>query len=426
MNAPPVLTDAVPHNLPGFLAQTHHRQQGRPFAVPGMAAEDPPTVFCVGPPAVQQLFAQEHTALAVHNTPAVHSLFRRAVFTLRGKEHAAARSFLAGGLRHEVMTAYLPAVAATARQHVAAWEAQPVVRLYEVARTFTMDVCVSAILGLHAADPAALLIPDLFDRFVAGTEVPADLPSGDPIYTDALRAADELRTALRACVFRSSLAGTPSVVSKLVSARRAPGGEVVDHLLALLIAARETTASLLTWFLIECALDAPLTEALASEAQALLADPILAAHRGAAPGLRAVLAECLRLHTPNTLAIRVATQKLEVGGYTIPAGWHVAYSAPATGLLPDLHENPETFAPQRFTGLYGPRQAAGLLAFGRGAHACAGRGFAAAVTLVAVAAVLAAHRVDLLTAQRPAVLRYQPVRTPAGPVHARIHRQVHR
>ncbi|MFD6464130.1 cytochrome P450, partial [Streptomyces roseolus] len=110
--------------------------------------------------------------------------------------------------------------------------------------------------------------------------------------------------------------------------------------------------------------------------------------------------------------------------YTIPAGWHVAYSAPATGLLPELHENPEVFVPQRFTGPDGPRRAAGLLAFGRGAHSCAGRGFAEAITLLAAAAVLDSHRIDLLTTQRPAVLRYLPVRTPSGPVHARIHRQV--
>ncbi|MFD6464000.1 cytochrome P450 family protein, partial [Streptomyces roseolus] len=119
MNAPPLITDAVPHDLPGFLAQTHHRQQGRPFALPGLAAEDPPTVFCVGQPAVRELFAQEHAALAVHNSKAVHSLFRRAVFTLRGRDHANARTFLAGGLRHDAMHAYLPTVAATARQHVA-------------------------------------------------------------------------------------------------------------------------------------------------------------------------------------------------------------------------------------------------------------------------------------------------------------------
>ncbi|MGF6881755.1 cytochrome P450 [Nocardia sp. GP40] len=427
MSAPPILTEAVPRDLPRFLADTHHRHHGRPFALSGLSADDPPTAFCIGPRAVRELFTQEPASLAIHNTEGVRGLFRRSVFTLRGREHTATRTFLAGGLGREAITAYLPAVAATARHHVTEWATQPCVQLYQVARTFTMDVCVSAILGLRTGDPAALLIPGLFDRFVAGTELPAEAPSANPLYADALHAAVELRELLRSCVVRSRTAESPSVVSMLAYSGRAPAGDVVDHLLALLIAARETTASLLTWLLIECALDDQLTTAVGEDARALLADPAGAVHRGAVPTLRAVLAECLRLHTPNTTATRIATCEVPVAGYTIPAGWHVAYSAPATGLLSELWGgDPEAFAPHRFTGPQGPRRTAALLAFGRGAHSCAGRGFAEAITLLAAAAVLADHRIDLLTSQRPTVARYQPVRTPTGPVHARIHRQVTR
>lgn len=72
------------------------------------------------------------------------------------------------------------------------------------------------------------------------------------------------------------------------------------------------------------------------------------------------------------------------------------------------------------------RRAAGLLAFGRGAHACAGRGFAEATTLLLVAVVLAGYRIDLDPRQRPKVERFQPVRAPAGSVHARVRQVVRR
>ncbi|WP_249645452.1 cytochrome P450 [Nocardia sputi] len=80
----------------------------------------------------------------------------------------------------------------------------------------------------------------------------------------------------------------------------------------------------------------------------------------------------------------------------------------------------EAFRPQRFCGPEGARSAAGLLAFGRGAHACAGRGLAEAVTLLLAAVVLAGHRIDLVAGQRPQIARFQPVRAPAGSVQARI------
>ena len=423
MSLPPLVTETVPHDLPGFLTRAHLRHHGRPFALPGSSRADSPTAFCIGPLAVGELFTHERDSLAVHNTDAVHGLFGRAVFTLSGDEHTRARAYLAVGLRHEAMTAYLPAVAALAADHVTAWQARPVVALYQAARCFTMDVCLAAVLGLRPDEPVARLIRDLFDRFVDGTELPADVSDTDPNYIDALAAAEDLRTMMRECVVRGPHTGTPSVVSALAGAGRAPAGELVDHLLALLIAARETTASLITWLLIECALDPRLAAAVRDESRALLAVPAHAAQRGAAARLRAAMTECLRLHTPNATATRFATRTLTVADRVIPAGWRVAYSAPATGLLPELYDDPHTFTPGRFTGPQGAPRAGALLGFGRGAHSCAGRGFAEAVTLLAAAAVLASHHIDLLDSRRPAVARYHPVRVPAGSVAAGLHRQ---
>ncbi|MGW4368102.1 cytochrome P450 [Nocardia takedensis] len=423
MNTPPVLSDTVAHDLPRFLTQAHLNNRGRPFALPGGSRADSPTAFCIGPGAVGELFAHERDSLAVHNTEAVHGLFRRAVFTLSGDEHTRARAHLAVGLRHDAITAYLPAVAALAHDHVTAWRDRAPVALHQAVRSFTMQVCLTAILGLRPDQPTAQQIPELFDRFVAGTELPADASDSGPTRIDALTAAEDLRTILHACALRGAPAAAPSVVSTLAAAGPAPAGELVDHLLALLIAARETTASLITWMLIECALDPRLGVTGREDARGLLADPARAARRGAAAGLRAAMAECLRRHTPNTASTRIATADIAVADCVIPAGWRVAYSAPATGLLPQLYENPDHFDPGRFTGPQGVSRAGALLGFGRGAHSCAGRGFAEAVTLLAAAAVLADHRIELLDPRRPAVARFHPVRVPAGSVDAVLHRQ---
>ncbi|WP_327116921.1 cytochrome P450 [Nocardia sp. NBC_01730] len=425
MRPPPILSESPPPDLPRFLAARHHGL-GDVFALDTRAGA--PTAYCVGSAAVREMFAREREGgLAVHNTATVHTLFRRAVFTLRGREHETVRTYLSAGLRHDAVAAYLPSVAEVAHRHVSRWAEAAVVALYQAARDYTMEVCLTAILGLAADDPTALRVPELFDRFVVGAELPpTHSEGGDEVFAAALDAAVELRELLQACTVRAADSARPSVVSALIASGRAPGGEGVDHLLALLIAARETTASLVTWLLIECALDDQLADALATDARDLVTDPVQAIVRGGAPGLRRVLAECARLHTPNTIATRQAVTDVQVGGYTIPAGWHVAYSAPATHLLPELFTDPEAFHPQRFCGPDGARRAAGLLAFGRGAHACAGRGFAEATTLLLVAVVLAGYRIDLDPRQRPKVERFQPVRAPAGSVHARVRQVVRR
>lgn len=419
MKRPPLVSPPpAAADLPRFLADQRHRL-GEVFAVE--FPTHPPTAYCIGPGAVRQMFDHERAGrLAVHNTASVHTLFRRAVFTLRGREHAMARMFLSTGLRHEAVAAYLPGAAGIAHRHVTRWAQMPTVALYQAARDYTMEICLAAILSLPADDPTGPRIAELFDRFVAGAELsPAD-ESGAEVFAAAVEAATQLRELLQSCTMRAVHGAPPSVVATWGASTRAPAGAVVDHVLALLIAARETTASLITWLLVECALDDQLAAALVTDARDLVADPVQAAHRGGAPALRRVLAECSRLHTPNTVATRRALTDVQLDGYTVPAEWHVAYSAPATHLLPELFDDPRAFRPQRFCGPAGARSAAGLLAFGRGAHACAGRGLAEAVTLLLAAVVLDGHRIDLVAGQRPHVARFQPVRAPAGSVRARI------
>lgn len=418
MTSPPRLAGPPPTDLPRLLT-TMSRHLGDVLAIENPAGT--PTAFCVGPAAIGELFARERDGeLVVHNTATVHTLFRRAVFTLTGREHAEARTYLANGLRREAVAAYLPSVARVARGHVSGWTHSPGVSLYEAAREYTMDVCLSAILGLAADDIVARRIPALFDRFVAGAELPPGCEATQ-VFVDAVDAATELRYLLRRCVRRVSRLDRPSVVSALAASNTTTDGDVTDHLLALLIAARETTASLITWLLIELALDDQLAATLAPEARAVAGDPMLALSRGGAVHMRAVLAECTRMHTPNTMATRRAVSEVRIGGYRIPPGWHVAYSAPATHRLPQLFANPKLFDPQRFCGTSGARAAAGLLAFGRGAHACAGRALAEATTILLAAAVLAEHRIELAApAGRPAVGRFAPVRTPAEPTHAHV------
>ncbi|MFD4406583.1 cytochrome P450 [Nocardia sp. NPDC058499] len=417
MNLPPIVAGHPPPNLPGFLT-TQRRRLGDVFAIE--PADGAPTVYCLSSAAVAEMFAREREgAVEIHNTDVVHTLFQRAVFTLRGREHTAARTWLSTGLRHDAVASYLPTVAQIAHQHATGWTARSVVALDQAARDYTMDLCLAAILGLAADDAVAKRVPELFDLFVAGAELPPD-DSDDEIFAAAVDAATELRELLRTHLVHVTEAAPPSVLSTLLASHQAPGPAMVDHLLALLIAARETTASLITWLLIECALDDQLADAVRGEAHAVLTDPVQVIDRGGAPLLRRVLTECTRLHTPNTVATRHAVTDTRIGGYTVPVGWHVAYSAPATHQLPELFTDPHTFDPQRFCGPAGARRAGGLLAFGRGAHACAGRGFAEASTLLMAAAAFAGHRITLAAPQRPRVARFQPVRTPAGPVHATV------
>jgi cytochrome P450 len=91
-----------------------------------------------------------------------------------------------------------------------------------------------------------------------------------------------------------------------------------------------------------------------------------------------VLREAERLFPPVPIAPRVVVREVAVGGYGLPVGTRVFYSAAATHLLPGLWADPSIFDPERF----GParaeqrQEAYALIGFGGGPRVCIGRALA--------------------------------------------------
>jgi cytochrome P450 len=200
-----------------------------------------------------------------------------------------------------------------------------------------------------------------------------------------------------------------NVISRLAVNTKLPPSDVGDHLLAVMIAVRETTSSLLTWLLIELAQLPQTVLALADEAQTL--------DRAVTGNMRALLWETERRHSPNILSRRVVIDNFVTPYGLVPEGWHAAYSPAVNHLFPSLFGDPVSFRPARFGGQFGMRLAASLLTFGNGIHACPGKPFAELVAVTFMTAVLRDCRLTLTSAP-PANARYLPVKTPAFPVLA--------
>jgi cytochrome P450 len=275
-----------------------------------------------------------------------------------------------------------------------------------------------ALLGVAPHDPDDASVHYLFDAFVAATTArPGRLRFASRRYWIGRRA----RTDLLALFARRRHAPNGGVLPALVGVFDGAGhsaGEVGDHLLALMIAARETTASLITWLLIELASDGTLAERCRSEVRNARSDPGLLARRGGAPTLGAVLAETERLHSPNIISVRRARRDVHLDGFALRAGCRVAYSPAANHLDPVAYPDPYAFRPDRFAD-GGRARAASLLTFGGGVHACLGRPLAELMTLTAAAAVLRRGR-PFLPAGLPGPVRYLPAKAPARPLPFRL------
>ncbi|GLL02127.1 hypothetical protein GCM10017581_038690 [Dactylosporangium matsuzakiense] len=376
-----------------------------------------PTVFCGGAAGPAELFRVERSHLQVLNTELVHELFGSAVFNLTGERHLAARRLVLSGLRAAHLRVYARETARLARTHVARWAASPL-DLYEAARDLTMSVCVRIVLGLDNEAE----VKELFDTFVAGTLIPSTGRHDHPEYPAALRAAAELRALFRNRAEPARTSPGIDLLSRVVAhrSRADPSNAgLPDHLLAILVAMRETTASLITWMLTELARATPVAAAAASEAVAFLADPESLADHGTGPILRAVLTESERLHSPNAISLRTVVSDCRIGGYDVLRGWQVAYSPAANHLMASLYEHPGDFRPQRFSAGRSDATGSALLTFGRGLHACPGRNLAEILTMATVSAVLARYRIHL-PGDAPADISYLPVKAPRTRLEAQL------
>jgi cytochrome P450 len=135
-----------------------------------------------------------------------------------------------------------------------------------------------------------------------------------------------------------------------------------------------------------------------------------------------VMRETLRLHPAGAIAPREAATDVVIGGYDIPKGTLILWSAHLSGRDPEAWDDPLRFDPDRFEHL-GPEQQAvahaAWVPFGRGARNCIG--FALAQMELTLIISRLAQRLDV-TATTHAVPEPvgMVVNRPRGGAHLRV------
>ena len=252
-----------------------------------------PTIFCGGDTGPTALFRTERANLVVHNTSVTRELFGRAVFNLRSEEHLRARRVLLSGLVGVPLRDCMPAAIQLSKTHVGHW-LKGEFELYGAVRSLTMDACAKIVLGLRDDDPDYKALPGLFNTFVRGTEVRSSRRHTSVSFWRARRAASDLHELFDRRITVARQGRKFDVLSHMVAYLERNALDLVDlsdHLLAMLMATRETTASLITWLLVELSRADPVAGAIEQEAQYLLSHPCFLTRRDVAPILHSALLE---------------------------------------------------------------------------------------------------------------------------------------
>ncbi|MFE2756028.1 cytochrome P450 [Actinosynnema sp. NPDC059335] len=299
-----------------------------------------------------------------------------------------------------VMSRHAEAKAASWRdgQRIAVHEEMDELALANIVRVLVADDVVLDRVRFMAA--AAVVLGGLFRRITDTTGLLTRLPTrANRRYREAeafLRRTVEavIDEYLAAGADRGDLLST-MVLARDEDGRRAMSDEQVrDEVMTFLIAGSNTISNTLSWAFHELGAHPDAERRLHDEVDRVLAGRT-ATHEDVVhlDHTRRVVTETLRLRTQGLFQSRVTTADAELGGYRVPAGTVVLYSAHALNHNPGIHADPGRFDPDRWLAYREHPLAPGaFLPFGTGVHGCIGERLSWVELVISLATIAARWR----------------------------------
>lgn len=191
---------------------------------------------------------------------------------------------------------------------------------------------------------------------------------------------------------------------------------IYSELMTFLFAGHETTALSMTWAIYHLHHNQSILARLREELDALPDEqPETLA---AAPYLKAVVQETLRIHPIVTETLRKLTRPMELGEFTVPAGMAVASATVLAHYNADVYPDPDTFRPERFLERsYSPFE---YMPFGGGHRRCVGAAFAGYEMAIVLGTLLKRFEFQLLDTHPVVPKRRSVTMGPSSPIPVRV------
>jgi cytochrome P450 len=322
---------------------------------------------------------------------------RQSVLMLDEDAHLQSRKRLMPAFNGAALRGYAGMMTELAEKSAASWPVGRDFAVHPVMNALTLEIILRVVFGMAEGERLAELRPlinkvtDIGPVQILGWTYPK-LNRYAPWKhnVENLVAANALLFAEIAERRTQDLTDRDDVLSRLLAANPdAQAEELRDHMMTLLLAGHETTATALAWSLHELARN-PRTLRAAQEA----------ADNGDDDYLQAVAKEAMRLRPVIYSVARKLTEPTVVRGYLLPKGTVVT---PSIGLVqsdPKNHAEPQDFRPERFIGAQ--PEAGTWIPFGGGVRRCLGAGFALQEAAAVLKAVLTRYDIAPVGVPEPA------------------------
>ncbi|GKV10502.1 hypothetical protein SLEP1_g21851 [Rubroshorea leprosula] len=314
-------------------------------------------------------------------------LGKQAIFFHQGDYHAKLRKLVLRAFMPEAIKNIVSDVESIANDTLQSLEGRLITTFQEM-KTYTFNVALLSIFGKEEVLYREDLKRCYYILEQGYNSMPINLPG--TLFNKSMKARKELAR----------------IVAKIISTRRQmkldrndllesfmgdkeglTDEQIADNIIGVIFAARDTTASVLTWILKYLSENPTVLQVVTEEQEAIMRSKDKCGEEKALtwadtrkmPITSRVIHETMRVASILSFTFREAVEDVEYEGYLIPKGWKVLPLFRNIHHSQEIFPDPEKFDPSRFEVAPKPNT---FMPFGNGIHSCPGNELAKLEMLV--------------------------------------------
>ncbi|KAJ4899893.1 Abscisic acid 8'-hydroxylase 1 [Raphanus sativus] len=301
-------------------------------------------------------------------------LGKQAIFFHQGDYHAKLRKLVLRAFMPEAIRDMVPDIESIAQDSLRNWDGT-MINTYQEMKTYTFNVALLSIFGKDEVLYREDLKRCYYILEKGYNSMPINLPG--TLFHKAMKARKELSQILARILSerRENRSSHNDLLGSFMGDKEELSDEqIADNIIGVIFAARDTTASVMTWILKYLAENPNVLEAVTEEQMAIRKDKgegesLTWSDTKKMPITSRVIQETLRVASILSFTFREAVEDVEYEGYLIPKGWKVLPLFRNIHHSADIFSNPGKFDPSRFEVAPKPNT---FMPFGNGTHSCPG------------------------------------------------------
>ncbi|OEL20147.1 Abscisic acid 8'-hydroxylase 1 [Dichanthelium oligosanthes] len=308
----------------------------------------------------------------------------QAIFFQQGDYHAHLRRLVSRAFSPEAIRASVPAIESIALRSLRSWDGQ-LVNTFQEMKLYALNVALLSIFGEEEMRYIEELKQCYLTLEKGYNSMPVNLPG--TLFHKAMKARKRLGDIVAHIIAarRERQRGSDLLASFLDDREALTDAQIADNVIGVIFAARDTTASVLTWMVKFLGDHPSVLKAVIDEQEEIARskgssdEPLTWADTRRMRMTSRVIQETMRVASILSFTFREAVEDVEYQGYLIPKGWKVLPLFRNIHHSPDHFPCPDKFDPSRFEVAPKPNT---FMPFGNGTHSCPGNELAKLEMLV--------------------------------------------